>query len=246
MANVAHTGEVSGLGAEGRPWITRLWSAMDAHIGIIPIPVYVMLLLVLGGILASGKVPTEMAMILGIMIFGAFTIAEIGNRLPFLSGIGAAALFVTFIPSAMVYYGLLPKELIKAITDFFKSTNIMYMFIAFVIVGSILGMDRSVLIKGFIKIFVPLASGSVAAAIVGTTVGTLLGIGAFDTFFFVVVPIMAGGVGEGALPLTIGYAEILQLPQGDLLAKALPAVMVGNLSAVLFAGILNYIVEPKV
>jgi Na+/citrate or Na+/malate symporter len=56
---------------------------------------------------------------------------------------------------------------------------------------------------------VPLAIGSIAAGIVGTLVGMLLGLGAFHTFFFVVIPIMAGGVGEGAIPLSAGYAEIL-------------------------------------
>jgi uncharacterized protein (DUF697 family) len=70
-----------------------------------------------------------------------------------------------------------------------------------------------ILVQGFFKIFVPLAIGSIAAGIVGTLVGMLLGLGAFHTFFFVVIPIMAGGVGEGAIPLSAGYAEIL----GDML-----------------------------
>jgi len=58
-----------------------------------------------------------------------------------------------------------------------------------------------VLIKGFLKIFVPLAAGSIMAMLVGTGVGTLLGLGAKHTFFYLVVPVMAGGVGEGAIPL---------------------------------------------
>jgi Na+/citrate or Na+/malate symporter len=214
---------------------------METYVGIIPVPVYVLLVVVVVAILLSGPAPTEMAMVLSIMLVGSFTLAEIGNRLPVLRNMGAAALFVTFIPSALVYYGLLPPNVIKVVSDFFKSSNIMYMFIAVVIVGSILGMDRSVLIKGFVKIFVPIAAGSAVASCVGTLTGLALGLGAFDTFFFVIVPIMAGGVGEGALPLTIGYADILHLPQGDLLAKALPGVMVGNLAAVFLAGTLSFL-----
>jgi Na+/citrate or Na+/malate symporter len=102
-------------------------------------------------------------------------------------------------------------------------------------------MDRQVLVKGFLKIFVPLAAGSVAAGLVGTAVGTLLGLGAHHTFFFVVVPIMAGGVGEGAIPLSIGYSEILNQPQGDLFAQVLPPVMLGSLTAILLAGFLNFL-----
>ena len=102
-------------------------------------------------------------------------------------------------------------------------------------------MDRRVLISGFLKIFVPLAAGTAAAGIVGTLVGTALGLGAYHTFFFLIVPIMAGGVGEGAIPLSIGYASILHQPQGVLFAQVLPPVMLGSLTAILFAGTLNFI-----
>src|SRR5205085_4364670 len=117
----------------------------------------------------------------------------------------------------------------------------LYLFIACIIVGSILSMDRQVLVQGFLKIFVPLAVGSIVAGAVGTLVGTLLGMGAFHTFFFVVVPIMAGGVGEGAIPLSIGYAEILHQDQGALFATVLPPVMLGSLTAIVFAGLLNFV-----
>ena len=100
-------------------------------------------------------------------------------------------------------------------------------------------MDRRVLIQGFLKIFVPLGVGSVVAGVGRHAVGTALGLGAYHTFFFVVVPIMAGGVGEGAIPLSIGYAEILHQPQGDLFAQVLPPVMLGSLTAILLAGTLN-------
>jgi Na+/citrate or Na+/malate symporter len=98
-----------------------------------------------------------------------------------------------------------------------------------------------VLIKGFLKIFVPLACGSVVAMGVGTAVGTALGLGAWHTFYFIVIPIMAGGVGEGAIPLSVGYASILNQQQGDLFAQILPSVMLGSLTAILLSGALNYV-----
>jgi Na+/citrate or Na+/malate symporter len=51
---------------------------------------------------------------------------------------------------------------------------------------------------------------------------------------------MAGGVGEGAIPLSIGYAQLGGGRQGDLFAEVLPAVMLGSLTAILFAGMLNW------
>jgi Na+/citrate or Na+/malate symporter len=94
------------------------------------------------------------------------------------------------------------------------------------------------LVQGFLKIFVPLAAGSILALLVGTMVGTLLGLGARHTLLFIVVPIMAGGVGEGAIPLSTGYASILHLNQGDMFAQVLPPVMFGSLTAILLSGLL--------
>ena len=50
---------------------------------------------------------------------------------------------------------------------------------------------------------------------------------------------MAGGVGEGAIPLSVGYSEILGQNQGQVLAELLPLVFFGNLTAILISGFLN-------
>ncbi|WP_114394004.1 2-hydroxycarboxylate transporter family protein [Oleisolibacter albus] len=224
-----------------RFWPYGWWKIMDFRIGIIPLPAF----LILSGIIyyhvCAGKVPGEITMIIALLAVFGFTCAEIGKRTPVLKNIGAAAIFATFIPSALTYYHIIPVEVVKVTTDFTKQSQFLYLFIACIIVGSIFGMDRQVLIKGFFKIFVPLAVGSVAAAIVGTLVGMLVGKTAYETFFFLVVPIMAGGVGEGAIPLSIGYSEILGLPQGEMFATVLPPVMLGSLTAILLSGTLNYI-----
>src|SRR6202158_276476 len=222
-------------------WPQGWWKIVDMRIGIIPIPIYVILCALLAGLTYTGDIKGEVSVMIAVLVIGGFTCAEIGKRLPVLRNIGAAAIFATFIPSALAYYQLLPAPITKTVIDFTKFTNFLYIFIASIIVGSILGMDRQVLIKGFLKIFVPLGLGSIAAGAVGTLVGTLLGLGAYKTFFFIVVPIMAGGVGEGAIPLSIGYAGILHEAQGDLFAQVLPPVMLGSLTAILLAGTLNFV-----
>jgi malate:Na+ symporter len=212
---------------------------MELCIGVIPLPVYVICVGVIAYFLMQGKIPGEINVAIAVLAVGGFTCAELGKRMPLIGRIGGAAIFATFIPSALVYYKLLPPTLVGSVTDFTKSTNFLYLFITAIIVGSILGMDRRVLVSGFARIFVPLAAGSVAAGIVGTLVGTLLGLGARHTLFFLVVPIMAGGVGEGAIPLSMGYSEILHQKQGELFAEVLPIVMLGSLTAILAAGALN-------
>ena len=222
-------------------WPERWWSIVDYKIGIIPLPVFVILFAVIAGFALTGTVPADILMAIVLLSLGGFSCAELGKRIPIIRNIGAAAIFATFIPSYLAFHQLLPASILDSVRDFTKDSNFLYLFISCIIVGSILGMDRGVLIKGFLKIFIPLAAGSVAGGIVGTLVGVLLGLGAYHTFFFVVVPIMAGGVGEGAIPLSIGYSQILHQPQGDLFAQVLPPVMLGSLTAILLAGTLNYV-----
>ena len=222
-------------------WPKGWWSIVDYKIGIIPLPVYVILLAVIAGFAATGTVPSDILMAIVLLSMGGFTCAELGKRIPIIRNVGAAAIFATFIPSFLAFHHLLPASILSSVTQFTKDSNFLYLFISCIIVGSILGMDRGVLIKGFLKIFVPLIFGSVVGALIGTLVGVLLGLGAFHTFFFIVVPIMAGGVGEGAIPLSIGYAQILHQAQGDLFAQVLPPVMLGSLTAILLAGTLNYV-----
>ena len=228
-------------------WPQGWWRLMELRVGVLPVPV----LVVLGGVLsafivtgkfpASGKTPNDVCTMLAVLAVGGFACAELGKRLPLIKDIGGAAIFATFIPSYLAFHDYVPKVITQTVTDFTKNTNFLYLFIACIIVGSILSMDRTVLIKGFLKIFIPLAAGSVAAALVGTGVGALLGLGAKHTLFYIVVPIMGGGVGEGAIPLSVGYAEILQLKQGDEFARVLPPVMFGSLTAILLAGTLNFV-----
>lgn len=220
-------------------WPFGWWKIMELRIGIIPLPVYLLMLALIAGFVATGKVPADISVSIAILAVGGFSCAELGKRLPYLRNIGAAAICATFIPSYLAFSHLLPAVVLKNVVDFTKSTNFLYLFIAAIIVGSILSMDRTVLIKGFLKIFVPLAAGTVAAGIVGTLVGMALGLGAHHAFFYIVAPIMAGGVGEGAIPLSIGYAGILHQPQGEIFAQVLPPVMLGSLTAILLAGSLN-------
>ncbi|MBY0557123.1 MAG: 2-hydroxycarboxylate transporter family protein, partial [Burkholderiaceae bacterium] len=214
---------------------------MELRIGLVPLPIYLMLLALIGGFVAMGKVPTDISVSIAVLAVGGFTCAEFGKRMPLLRHIGAAAIFATFVPSFLVYVHAMPPALLKNVAEFTKNSNFLYLFIASIVVGSIFSMDREVLVKGFLKIFAPLAAGTVLAAIVGTAVGTALGMSWQHTLFFIVVPIMAGGVGEGAIPLSIGYAAILGQAQGDIFAEVLPPVMLGSLSAILMSGALNFV-----
>lgn len=102
-----------------------------------------------------------------------------------------------------------------------------------------MSMNRTTLIQGFVRIFFPMLCGEIAGMLVGMGVGYALGLAPFQTFFFLILPIMAGGVGEGAIPLSMGYATLLHMQQGVALGRILPIVMLGSLTAIIIAGSLN-------
>jgi malate:Na+ symporter len=144
-------------------WPQGWWRLMYWRIGATPVPVYPVCLGVIGYFMLQGKLPAEINVAIAVLAVGGFTCAELGKRLPVVHQIGGAPIFATFIPSPLVYYKLLPDIVVSSVTDFTKSTNFLYLFITAIVVGSILGMDRQVLVRGFAKIFIPLSVGSIAA-----------------------------------------------------------------------------------
>nr|WGD71924.1 2-hydroxycarboxylate transporter family protein [Bacillus subtilis] len=97
-----------------------------------------------------------------IMILGVF-LGDIGQRIPILKDIGGPAILSLFVPSFLVFYNVLNSTSLDAVTNLMKTSNFLYFYIACLVVGSILGMNRIVLIQGFIRMFVPLVAGTIAA-----------------------------------------------------------------------------------
>ena len=238
--------EAGAAGQPSLPGWARVWQRlMDWRIGVVPVPIAVVLAGVLWFFVSRGALATDLPMMIALTVLLSFICAEFGHRIPGLRVVGGAVIVATFLPSALVYYHVLPTNLVDAVTRFTKDSNYLFLYIAAIIVGSVFGMDRTVLIRGFVKIFAPLAAGTAAAVIVGALVGTVLGLGMRHAVFYVVLPVMAGGVGDGAVPLSLGYAGVLHQGFGGQFAQVLPPVMIGSLFAVLIAGGLNWLGKRK-
>ncbi|WP_296182065.1 2-hydroxycarboxylate transporter family protein [Pseudomonas sp. UBA1879] len=217
------------------------WRLMDIRISFIPLPVYLLLLGLVAGLLLTKEIKADLPTMIAIIGLGGATCGEIGKRLPFLGKIGGAAIVSAFLPSYIVSLGWVPQEIITPVTTFTKSSNFIYLFVSAVVVGSIFTMDRNLIIKGFAKIFVPLLVGSVLALLAGIAVGMLCGLELRQVLFFVIVPVMGGGLGEGAIPLSVGYGEILGMDSGKILAQFLPIILLGNLMAIMACGFLDLV-----
>ncbi len=177
-------------------WRAALWSAQRIRIGVVPLPIYLLLTLLIIGFVSIDKVSSDLTMAIGILSVGGFFFMELGRRIPILGLMGGAAIMTFVVPSAAVFYGFIPPSVASAVTAFCKQSNFLYLYISAIIVGSIISMDRQVLVEGFLKILLPLAAGSIVALLVGTLVGMAMGLTASHSLFFIVTPIMAGGLGR--------------------------------------------------
>ncbi|OUJ14011.1 hypothetical protein HK28_01125 [Acetobacter sp. DsW_063] len=212
---------------------------------IMPLSVFLIAAVCVVVFIIRGAISSDLCIMAVVLAVCSYPLAEIGHRVPGLRSIGGAVILNTFLPSAMVFYGLLPHALEKAIGVFYKQSNFLYLFVTAVVVGSIFAMDRKTLLANMLKILTPLAIASVAAGAVGMIVGLAFGMDARHVLFFILVPTMAGGVGEGAVPLAIGYAAITHGSESDIIGGLLPIVAMANICAVVIAGLLNSIGEKK-
>ena len=217
----------------------------NAKVGVVPLPLYLVLAVVIFTASMYGKLPADMIGGFAVIIIMGILLGDIGLRVPILKEIGGPAILSIMVPSTMVFFNLINPSALKAITAVMKTSNFLYFYISVLVVGSILGMNRKVLVQGFMRMFVPLIVGTAAAISAGLLVGTLFGYTLHRTFFFIIIPIIGGGIGEGILPLSIGYAAILKIPQEALIGQLIPAAVIGNIVAIICAGLLKRLGEKR-
>jgi len=220
-----------------------LQKLMGITVGPVPILIYIPIAIIILAAASAKKLPIDMIGGFACIMVLGFLFGDVGGKIPVLRNIGGPAILSLFIPSAMIGMEVMNPEMNKAITAIMKTSNFLYFYIACLVAGSLLGMNRRVLIQGFLRMFVPLAVGTVAAVASGMAAGLLFGYDLKHTFFFIIIPIMGGGIGEGVLPTSIAYAEILGKSQAEMIAQLVPAALIGNVVAIVSAGVLKRIGE---
>lgn len=169
----------------------------------------------------------------------------IGNSIPVFGTFGGGPILCILIPALFLYWGLIPESFAVLADNFYNEWGFAELVVTGLIVGSILSMDRKMLMKTGPRFFVPLLGGVFAALLIGGGVGHLIGFGFAETIFFVVGPIMGGGMAAGAVPMAEIYAANGSGDAGTYLAQLAPAVMVGNMACILVAGGLNGLGKRK-
>ncbi|WP_395858571.1 2-hydroxycarboxylate transporter family protein [Affinibrenneria salicis] len=207
-------------------------------IGSVPILLFFTIAAIVGISALSGYLPRNMIGGFAIIMTLGFLLAHIGRKIPVFCDIGGPAILCLMVPSILVYFDVFNTNTMDTVHLLMKEANFLYFVIASLVVGSILGMNRIILIQGMVRMFIPLVIGTVTAVATGLLVGKLFGYSLYHTFFFIIVPIIGGGIGEGILPLSLAYSSLLGQSPDVYVAQLAPAAVVGNIFAIICAGIL--------
>ena len=210
----------------------------NAEVGSVPLVLFVGIAIVVAIAAYASVLPKNMIGGLAVIMTLGFAFAKIGRMVPVLKDIGGPAILCLMVPSALVYFEMFAPHTLATVHLLMKEANLLYFVIACLVVGSILGMNRVILIQGMVRMFVPLVVGTFTAILTGLLVGTLFGYSLYHTFFFIIVPIIGGGIGEGILPLSLAYSAILGQTPDVYVAQLAPAAVVGNIFAIICAGVL--------
>lgn len=194
-----------------------------------------------------GVLPAGMAGCFAVMIVIGTVFQEIGDRLPIVkSYLGGGAIVVIFGSAFLAYLHLLPDSVISNITSFFKPTGaFLDFYIAALITGSILGMNRNLLVKAAARYFPAIFGGLILAFALAAVAGLITGFGVIKAVLLIALPIMGGGMGAGAVPLSKIFESSGTMTAEAAISVMTPAVAIGNAISIVIAGLVVKLIASK-
>lgn len=176
----------------GLPW----WQAVIA-VALCAIPMY-------WGIQSKSMVGTLCSCFaLAVILY------ELGERLPIWNNyIGGGLLMAFFGVALLKYFKIIPEEALENINRVISGdeVNLLEMYIIFLISGSVLALEKDILIKSFAGYIPTILGGLLFAGIFGVAAGLLFGVAPTTTIMKYVLPIMGGGNVAMALAIVAGGA----------------------------------------
>ncbi|MGZ7442815.1 2-hydroxycarboxylate transporter family protein [Paenibacillus sp. TH7-28] len=163
----------------------------------------------------------------------------IGGVIPiFGSWMGGAILLPLFAGSALVYYGLIPDYVQTNVSNLIGS-GFVNLFLAAIIIGSILSMDRKTLVTISLRLL-PCILGALVFVFIFLILGSFLtGTSLLQGLFMVGLPNYTGGSSGAIAVVPAIYSPIFHKPAGTYSGEFLVYMNISNLVCVIFAGFLH-------
>ena len=213
----------------------------EINISGVSLPLYAFIVIVLAVTIAMGKLPLNMLGLTLLLVVMGHVLYFIGEKLPIMNSyLGGGSVFSLLGATLLATFHIIPKDIIVATKGFLgDSFGFLDFYIAALICGAILGMNRKLLVKASAR-FIPvsLVTMVIGAFSVGL-VGMLLGQGFGHSILYVSFPQMVGGMGAGILPLSKIYASNLHGDQVAIFSQLAPATTLGNILAIIGAVLIS-------
>lgn len=194
-----------------------------------------------------GVLPKGMAGCFALMIVLGTVLNIVGDNTPIIKDyLGGGAIVVIFGCSALNYFHVIPEAVVENITSFFKPTGaFLDFYIAALITGSILGMNRKLLVKAAARYFPAIFGGLALSFALCSILGHFMGFGWANALLLIALPIMGGGMGAGATPLSKIFEASGTMTADQALSVMTPAVAIGNAISIVIAGVIVKILTDK-
>ncbi|MGL5989503.1 2-hydroxycarboxylate transporter family protein [Cetobacterium sp.] len=176
-------------------------------------------------------------------VFGIL-FGEIGDRIPIWNEyIGGGTVLVFFTSAIIGTYNLIPTKALKSIDIFYgeQPVNFLELFIPALIVGSVLTVNRKTLLQSIAGYIPLILIGVLGATTGGVLVGLLFGKEPLDIFMNYVLPIMGGGTGAGAIPMSEMWAQKTGGNPKEWFAFAISILTIANVIAIFTGALLKEI-----
>ena len=194
-----------------------------------------------------GVLPKGMAGCFALMIVLGTVLNVVGDNTPIIKDyLGGGAIVVIFGCAALNYFHVIPEAVVENITSFFKPTGaFLDFYIAALITGSILGMNRKLLVKAAARYFPAIFGGLILSFALCSILGHFMGFGWANALLLIALPIMGGGMGAGATPLSKIFEASGTMTADQALSVMTPAVAIGNAISIVIAGVIVKIITDK-
>ncbi|MBR3743121.1 MAG: 2-hydroxycarboxylate transporter family protein [Clostridia bacterium] len=204
-----------------------------------------------------GVLPAGMTGCFLFMIVLGTILGWIGDHTPIIKDfLGGGAIVCIFGSALLVYFHLIPDgtfttplkslNLVDKINTFFKGDGaFLDWYIAALITGSILGMNRKLLVKAAARYFPAIFGGLILAFGLCMGVAALMGYPVMNALLLIALPIMGGGMGAGATPLSKIFEASSSMTAAEALSVMTPAVAIGNAVSIVIAGVLVKVIRGK-
>ena len=180
----------------------------------------------------------------------AIVLYELGEWLPIWNNYIGGGLLMSFFGTALLkFFNVIPEKTLDNINRVISGddVNLLEVYIIFLIAGSVLALDKDILLKSFAGYIPAILGGLAVAALFGVGAGLLFGVDPQTSIMKYVLPIMGGGNGAGAVPLSNIYETVTGDPAANFYGFAIIILTIGNIFAIIGSALLNTIGEkfPK-